>query len=119
VKEYTVSVSDLTSENGNVYDGDNVDVFFQHYIKISEKTRTATAESDTTWAGHSKYEEKEFNGDYFPAATVDGPVTSGYTPDALIPQKYSVQFKENFIIPNANQGITFDFNVPTTINGIF
>lgn len=110
VNAYTVTTSNLTNENGDIYNGENVDVFFQHYIKISEKTRLA---EDGNWCKYSNYEESGYNGDYFPAADPNGPVTSGYTPDAIIPQALSVEHKENFIIPNANQGITFDFNVPT------
>ena len=111
VNAYTVTTSNLTSENGDIYNGENVDVFFQRYIKISEKSHLANP--TTNLCKYSDYEEAEYNGDYFPAADPNGPVTSGYTPDAVIPQDVSIEYKENFIIPNANQGITFDFNVPT------
>ena len=120
VEEYVVQTNDLKSSTGEVYKSANVEVFFQHYIKITEKTRLANATSNSGWAGHSKYEEKEYNGDYFPAADINGPLTSGYTPDALIPQKYSIEYNENKINKNANQGITFDFNVPTgTKSGVY
>lgn len=96
VREYTVETSDLKNENGDVYSAENVDVFNQFYTLV--KTQTWKDESGISA--------------YFPAQEEDGPATSGWIPDALVPQKYSVQAKENFIDPNSNQGITFDFNVP-------
>lgn len=95
VKEYTVETANLTNENGDVYAAENVSVFNQWYVLVKEKTFNM-----------------DLNADYFPAQDVNGPATSGYTPDALIPQEYSVRFKENYIDANANQGITFDFKVP-------
>jgi hypothetical protein len=96
VKEYTVETVDLTNENGDVYAAENVSVFNQWYVLVKEKTFGM-----------------DLNADYFPAQDANGPATSGYTPDALIPQAYSEAFKENHIDPNSNQGITFDFKVPT------
>lgn len=95
VKEYTVETANLTNESGDEYSAENVSVFNQWYVLVKEKTFNM-----------------DLNADYFPKQDVNGPATSGYTPDALIPQEYSEKFKENYIDPNANQGITFDFKVP-------
>lgn len=94
VKEYTVKTADLTCKNGAVYKAENVDVFFQFYCYVTEKTGLS-----------------DYNADHFPSAD-ENIQYSGWTPDALIPQKYSIEAKENFIDPNANQGISFDFNIP-------
>lgn len=99
VKEYTVETADLTNKNGDVYKAQNVEVFNQWYVLVDLKSFSLDPNSD-------------LNADHFPAHDPNGAEFSGYTPDALIPQKYSIQAKENYIDPNANQGITFDFNVP-------
>ena len=87
IKEYTVTLSDLTCGE-NVYKSKNVEVFFQHYVNVEKKSWNETE-----------------NADYFP---------TGWTPDALIPQEISVKFKENTVEAGKNQGITFDFSVPAT-----
>ena len=87
IKEYTVSLSNLTCGDA-VYDAKNVEVFFQHYVNVEKKSWNQTG-----------------NADYFP---------TGWTPDALIPQDISVKYKENFVSAGKNQGITFDFSVPAS-----
>lgn len=87
VSAYTLETADLTNAAGDVYSKENVDVFFQHYVYVQRKSSNGTG-----------------NADYFPASV--------WTPDALIPQKYSVAYGENHIAANTNQGITFDFQVP-------
>lgn len=96
IKEYTVEIADLTNTSGDVFAAENVSVYNQWYVLVKEKTFNM-----------------DLNTDYFPAQDVNGPGTSGYTPDALIPQEYSVAYGENYVDPNSNQGITFDFKVPT------
>ena len=99
VKEYKVETADLKNANGDIYKAENVEVFNQWYVIIEMKSFVTDADS-------------QLNADYFPAHDPNGSPYSGYTPDALIPQKYSIEAKENYIDPNANQGITFDFSVP-------
>lgn len=96
VKEYKVETADLKNKNGDVYKAENVEVFNQWYVFVEYKS--SFDESNSAW--FPAYDGNE-NIEY-----------AGYIPDALIPQKYSIQAKENYIDPNANQGITFDFNVP-------
>ena len=86
VNSYTVEKVDLVNSNGDVFLKENVDVYFQWYALVEIKSRNS-------------YENEEF----YP---------TGYTPDALIPQEYSVQYGENKIDSNSNQGITIDFNIP-------
>ena len=95
VNSYVTEVSDLTNENGDVYSAENVEVYNQWYVLVSKKSNLRTD-----------------NADYFPAYDKNGVKYSGWTPDALIPQKYSIEAKENYIDSNANQGITFDFYIP-------
>ena len=99
VKEYKVETADLKNVNGDIYKAENVEVFNQWYVLVDIKSFALDPNSN-------------LNADYFPAHDPEGAPYSGYTPDALIPQKYSIEAKENYIAPNANQGITFDFNVP-------
>lgn len=84
VKSVTVSLSDLKSENGAVYSKANVDVLWQKYIKVEQKT--------------SKNENE-----YYPI---------GMYPDMLLPFDIAEQYGENIIVGGLNQGITFDFSVP-------
>lgn len=95
VKKFTVKAADLTNDKGDVYEAENVEIFNQFYARVDMKSHNQT-----------------LNADYFPAHDPNGSPYSGYTPDALIPQEYSIAAKENYIDKNANQGITFDFYVP-------
>ena len=95
VKEYKIETADLTNEAGDIYAAKNVEVFHQYYARVDKKSHTET-----------------LNADYFPAHDPSVSLYSGYTPDALIPQNYSIEAKENCIARNSNQGITFDFHVP-------
>lgn len=87
VKNYSVKLSDLTDKDGKTYSKENVSVYFQHYVFVEKKSNN-----------------DDYNAEYYP---------TGYTPDALIPQAYSIAAGENFVDANSNQGITFDFAVPS------
>lgn len=94
VQEYTVELEDLYNEEGVKFPKENIDVYFQHYLLCEIKS-------------HNVRE----NIDNYPV---------GYTPDALIPQEYSIKHGENHIDANSNQGITIDFAVPSdTIAGTY
>ena len=87
VSQYTIELEDLYNEQGEKFAKENINVYFQHYLLCEIKS-------------HNVQE----NLDYYPL---------GYTPDALIPQEYSVKYGENHIDANSNQGITLDFTIPT------
>ena len=59
VKSYTLTVSDLSDGNGNVIDNDNISIYNQHYVNLTNLS----------------------------IATSNRPL--GYYPDALIPQDLS------------------------------
>ena len=92
VKSVTVSLSDLTSEDGAIYSKENVDVLWQKYIKVDQKT--------------TKNENE-----YYPI---------GMYPDMLLPMDVAETYDENNIGEGLNQGITFDFNIPEdTVAGVY
>ena len=101
IDEYYVTTADLKNENGDIFKAENVEVFHQWYSYIQYKS-------------HMMDKTANLNADHFPSAQTDKDSEfAPYTPDALIPQKYSIKAKENHIDANANQGITFDFHVPS------
>ena len=73
--------ADLTSENGDVFSGENADVYVQRYVDITE---------------HSYFT----NVPEYPL---------GWMPDGLIPMDLSNKYGENVVAENRNQGITVDF----------
>ena len=84
VKSVSVSLSDLKSETNVVYSKENVEVLWQKYIEVEQKT--------------TKNENE-----YYPI---------GMYPDMLLPLDIAKQYGENNIDAGLNQGITFDFSVP-------
>ncbi|MCL2751263.1 MAG: DUF4091 domain-containing protein [Firmicutes bacterium] len=80
---YDVSLSDLTLTGaGTKYSADNVGLFNQKYIEIAE-----------LWNSARK-------------------LPKGLYPDALLPFEAAKEHKENFITPNTNQGLWFQFYIP-------
>ena len=81
IKSVTVSLNDLTNDSGDKFEKENVEVFWQKYIKIEQKT--------------TKNENH-----YYPI---------GMYPDMLLPLDKAVEYNENNITKGLNQGLTFDF----------
>jgi hypothetical protein len=78
---FELIAADLTNENGDVLPADQIDVYAQHYVNITQ---------------HS------------PATNIEE-YPLGYMPDGLIPMDLSVKYGENIVKENCNQGITVDF----------
>ncbi|MBR2024083.1 MAG: DUF4091 domain-containing protein [Clostridia bacterium] len=87
VTEYTVTAFDLVHEDGEtVFPKDRIDVYKQKYMIIESIFETATG------------------------------AETGYYPDAILPFDAAVKYKENTIVANENQGITFRFDMTPTAN---
>lgn len=87
IKSVTVSLSDLIKDNGQKFDKENVNVFWQKYIEIEQKTT-----------------KNENN--YYPI---------GMYPDMLLPIDKAVSFGENNVLKGKNQGLTFDFVISENV----
>lgn len=92
VKEYTVTVSDLTNvDTGEVFSKDRIKVYKQEYMYIASIRDN-----------------------------LDGKTTPGYYPDAMIPLEAVINYKENKVSAGDNQGISFRFSTRPELdeNGI-
>lgn len=78
---FELKAANLENENGDVLPADQVDIYVQHYVNITERSPGTNLEE-------------------YPL---------GYMPDGLIPMELSIGYKENSIGENCNQGITIDF----------
>ena len=84
VSSFELIATDLINENGDVFPVEQIDVYAQKYINVTEKT-----------VGNNL---KEY------------PV--GWYPDAIVPMDLYKKFGENSIAANSNQGFTVDFTAP-------
>lgn len=84
VKSFDVVVSDLKSNNGNVFKKENVEVYVQKYFELTEKTKNQT-------------------NTFYPI---------GWYPDMLLPLETAKEYGENTVSAGKNQGITIDFTTP-------
>lgn len=82
VKSYDITLNNLTSEQGNVYDKANIILYNQKYINC----KTASAGKDL--------------------------LPTGYIPDALLPFETAKKYKENTIKGGQNQTIYVSFKIP-------
>ena len=73
--------ADLTNEKGDVFPAEQVDVYVQRYVEITERSYLTNVPE-------------------YPL---------GWMPDGLIPMDLSMRYNENVIAENCNQGITVDF----------
>ena len=80
---FMLVANDLKNENQDVFPADQVDVYVQRYVDITEHSYRTDIEE-------------------YPL---------GYMPDGLIPMDLSNIYGENVIAKNCNQGITVDFIV--------
>ena len=92
VKEYTVSVTDLSDGKGNTLNKEAIEFFHQKYVNIEKKTVTGS------------------------------PYLLGEYPEALVPMAKAVEHKENNVPAGKNQGIwltvkTEHETVPGTYHG--
>lgn len=83
VKEYTVSVNNLKNASGDELDKSNFEVYNQKYIEVAAAT---TGKTTTTGVG--------------------------IYPDALLPFETAIEYKENTIAQDENQGIWITVFVP-------
>ena len=75
IRDYDLTVFDLTNSTGGRIAKENISVFMQHYINVTKKNN--------------------FNNDY----------PTGYTPDALIPLELACAKGENTVGKGRNQGL--------------
>ncbi len=95
ISSYSLVASDLSDGNGNVIPVSAIEVFHQKYVKIEVKRNKNT----------------------------DFPVGS-YVPDMLLPMSKAIEYSENKVKKNQNQGITVEITtthdtVPGTYTGNF
>ena len=81
ISSFELIASELKNENGDVFPVENIDVYAQKYIEVTEKT-----------VGNNLTE--------YPV---------GWYPDAIVPMDLYKKFGENFIEADSNQGFTVDF----------
>ena len=77
---YELIKSDLVSSDGKKFPAENISVYHQKYIEISKNN-----------SGNKAYESGSF------------------VPDMLLPMEKAVEYGENFIEANSNQGVTVEF----------
>ena len=81
VEYFMLYTEDLVNEEGDVFPANQVDVYVQHYVDITEHSYLTDIEE-------------------YPL---------GFMPDGLIPMDLSDRYGENVIAKNCNQGLTIDF----------
>lgn len=96
VRSAKLTAGDLTNENGSVLSKEDIDVYYQYYLYVENKTKA----------------QNNFN---YPAA---------WTPDMILPMDICVANGENKIAAGKNQGFTVEFTTtsdtdPGTYTGNF
>lgn len=81
IEYFELIASDLKNENDDVFPADQIDVYVQHYVDITEHSYKTDLEE-------------------YPL---------GFMPDGLIPMDLSNKYGENKVAEDCNQGITVDF----------
>ncbi len=84
VEKVEVTLNNLTTKDGDVFDKRSINVYYQKYIEVSQKT----------------YNQQNY---YYPV---------GFYPDMLLPIDIANKFGETKIIKDKNQGLTIEFDVP-------
>lgn len=77
---YELIKSDLVSTDGEIFPAENIEVYHQKYIEIEKNN-----------SGNKAYESGSF------------------VPDMLLPMEKAVEYGENFVGADSNQGVTVEF----------
>ena len=88
--EYTLAKGELKNANGTVIPAENIHIYHQKYVEIS----------------------RNYNGN--PAYNAGDAI-----PDMLLPMDIAVQYGENFVKADSNQGITVEFDSEGLEAGVY
>lgn len=85
VAEFKVEISELKNQSGKVIPKENISIYLEKYVEVTKKSNG----NNTDWP-------------------------SGFYPDALLPFGKAVEYGENKIAANENQGIWINFDIPAS-----